>query len=109
LDARTVVELAALGPGDARDVIEEAGFYLGLALESLSNIFNPEVVAIGGSVAAAGELLLGPARRTFEERASVPQRECLRLELAELGGDAGLIGAAILARSSASRQVEGAL
>jgi glucokinase len=98
LDARTVVQLAEAGPGNARDVIAEAGFYLGVAVESLINVFNPDVVAIGGSVAAAGELLLGPARLVVEERALRPAADVVELTHVALGGDAGLVGAAVLAR-----------
>ena len=62
------------------------------------NIFNPEVVVIGGGVSAAGDLLLDPARAIVRERALAPNRDVVRIELAALGADAGLIGAALMAR-----------
>jgi glucokinase len=67
---------------------------------SLVNIFNPQVVVIGGGVSAAGELLLEPARRVVAERALPPGRDAVRIERAALGAEAGLVGAALAAREA---------
>ena len=88
IDTRDVVELATEGDVDARAILDEAGRFLGFAIEGLANVFNPELVIIGGSVAAAGELLLGPARHVIEERLMGPAA-LVRITVAHLGGDAG--------------------
>ena len=97
VDTRVLVELATAGPGDARDVLEHVGFHLGIGISDLVNVFNPERVVVGGGFAEAGELLLAPARRVVAERALLPAREVVEIVEAELGPDAGLIGAALVA------------
>ena len=72
------------------------GTHLGVGLASLANIFNPDVLVIGGGVTAAGDLLLGPAREELRKRALPPMNETPVHE-AVLGGDAGMIGAAAMA------------
>ena len=64
-----------------------------------ANIFDPELIVVGGGAAAAGELLLGPARRVLAARALPPARDRVRVVPAALGPDAGFIGAAALALS----------
>ena len=61
------------------------------------NFFNPEVVVVGGGFAEAGELLLASARQVVAERALLPAREVVAIVEAELGPDAGLVGAALVA------------
>ncbi|HEY7004222.1 MAG TPA: ROK family protein [Gaiellaceae bacterium] len=96
VDAQLAVELAAHGPGDARDVLEHVGFHLGVGIATLVNIFNPELVVIGGGFARAGDQLLGPARKVVSERALSPSRDQVRIVPALLGVEAGLIGAGLV-------------
>lgn len=96
LDSRSGLELALAGDPDAIAIFEEAGRWLGVAVASLTNVFDPDVVIIGGGVSAAGELLLGPARREYQSRALPPTRRA-PLVRAALGPDAGMVGAGILA------------
>jgi glucokinase len=93
-------ELALGGDPVAREVITTIGERLGVGLVSLINIFNPEVVVIGGGVSAAGELLLEPARRVVAERALAPGRDAVRIVTAAFGQEAGLVGAALAAREA---------
>ena len=93
---RTVTELALAGDGPAREVVAQAGRHIGVALTSLANIFDPDVFVIGGGVSAVGDLLLDPAREELRSRALPPMNE-RPVKLAELGGDAGMIGAAAMA------------
>lgn len=97
VDSRLLVELASAGPGDARDVLEHVGFHLGVGISDLVNVFNPEIVVVGGGFAEAGELLLAPARSVVADRALLPARDVVRIVEAELGPDAGLIGAGLVA------------
>jgi glucokinase len=93
---KTVTELAAQGDQPAVEVVADAGRHLGVALASLANIFDPDVFVIGGGVAAAGELLIAPAREELRARALPPMNKA-PVKLAELGPDAGMIGAAAMA------------
>jgi glucokinase len=93
-----ITELARNGDPVAVDAIEAIGRALGVGIANLVNIFNPQVVVVGGGVSAAGDLLLGPAREVMMRRALSPNRELVRVEAAAFGAEAGLIGAALLAR-----------
>jgi glucokinase len=93
---RTVTDLALSGDELATEVVAEAGRHLGVALCSLANIFDPDVFVIGGGVSAVGDLLLDPAREELRSRALPPMNE-RPVKLAELGPDAGMIGAAAMA------------
>ena len=96
LDSRTGLDLARQGDADALAIFREAGRWLGVAVSSLTNIFDPDVVVIGGGLSAAGELLLGPARDEYQLRALPPTRRA-PLVAAQMGNDAGMVGAGILA------------
>lgn len=100
LDSRAGLDLARAGDPDAIAIFAEAGRWLGVAVASLCNIFDPDVVVIGGGVSAAGDLLLSPARDEYQRRALPPTRRA-PLVVAELGPDAGMVGAGILAAESA--------
>jgi glucokinase len=95
-----------LGPSaTAHDLVEQRhpalasiGRHLGAAIASLINLFDPDVVVVGGGFGvAAGELLLGPARQLIVRDALAPAAETVRLEIAELGPAAGVIGAGLVA------------
>lgn len=93
-----ITELAHDGDEVARDVIALIGRRLGVGLSSLVNVFNPEVAVIGGGVIAAGEMLLAPAREEMRARALSPGRDFVRVVAAGFGEEAGMVGAALLAR-----------
>ena len=92
----------AAGDGDpfARDVVEEIGHLLGIGLANIVNIFDPQVIVVGGGAAAGtGELLLAPARAAMEAHIlGTAWRKPVRVLPAALGNDAGIVGAAVLAR-----------
>jgi glucokinase len=92
-----VTELAHDGDPAALEAIELVGQRLGVGIASLVNIFNPEVVVIGGGVIGAGELLLAPARAEVARRALPPSRDEVRIVAARFGVEAGMIGAAVYA------------
>jgi glucokinase len=102
IDGKAVTEAALGGDAAARAAFDLIGSRLGVALTSFANIFEPEVFVIGGGVIAAGDLLLEPARRELRARALPPMRETPVLA-AELGADAGMIGAAAMARIELER------
>ncbi|HEX2195999.1 MAG TPA: ROK family protein [Actinomycetota bacterium] len=81
----------------ARDVLRKAGTALGIGLSNVVNVFDPELVVLGGSVVNAGEPYLGPARDQLARMMQAQRRRPMRLDVATLGGDAGIVGAAALA------------
>lgn len=81
----------------AREVLRRAGVMLGLALSNVVNLFDPEVIVLGGSVTRAGEPFLGPARDELARRSAAQRRRPMRLDVSTLGSDAGILGAAALA------------
>ena len=96
--APLLVERARGGDAQAIDALAEIGRMLGLAIGSLVNIFDPDLIVIGGGFgAAAGELLLEPARLAARGEAIQPADERLQIVEAALGEEAGLIGAALVA------------
>jgi glucokinase len=95
-----VTELAHEGDEAARAVLAEVGERLGYGLVGVVNVFNPELVLIGGGAIAAGELLLGPAREVVAERALPPAREGARIVPTHFGDESGMLGAALLAFDS---------
>lgn len=97
VDGPLITRLAIAGDPDAVGLLTAIGEDLGVGIASLVNIFNPELVVVGGGAAEAGELLLEPARRTVAERALQPQRDEVRIAAAHHGPDAGVLGAAALA------------
>jgi glucokinase len=84
----------------ARSVLRETGAYLGMAIASVINLLNIEVVVLGGGVMAAGELILGPTREETKKRTMPASYDCCRIVAARLEQDAGIIGAALLARDA---------
>jgi glucokinase len=99
IEAIEVTQAAREGDPAALDCFEQIGGHLGQGLADLAAVLDPSAFVVGGGVADAGELLLGPARRVFAERLTgTRHRPHAQIRLAELGNDAGLVGAADLAR-----------
>jgi glucokinase len=95
--AKLLAEAAGKGDAIALQVWREAGSRLGASLAGIINLLNPECFIIGGGVANAGELLFDPMREAMEALAMNELGYCTPLVKAELGEDAGLIGAAAFA------------
>lgn len=96
--AEQLVERAQAGDDAARAALAELGRLLGAGIGSFVNMFGVELVVIGGGFGVgAGELLLVPALEAARREALSPASQRLRLVEAELGADAGLIGAGLLA------------
>ncbi|GAD15720.1 ROK family glucokinase [Lentilactobacillus otakiensis] len=97
LSSKMVFFLADNGDILANQIVDRVCSYLGLALSHIGNTLNPENIIIGGGVSNAGNTLLQPTTRYFQENAFPSVRDSTRLKLAQLGNDAGVIGAASLA------------
>ncbi|MGE5196946.1 MAG: ROK family protein [Deltaproteobacteria bacterium] len=90
--------MAHSGNRRARQIWETVARRLGIALSGVINLINPDCIVIGGGVANAGRLLFDNVIKTVSERAMTVQSEHVRIFKAKLGDDAGLVGAAILAK-----------
>jgi len=102
IDGTAVTQAALADDETAIGVFDLIGGRLGVACSSFANIFQPDAIVVGGGVIAAGDLLLEPARRELRARALNPMNKTPILE-ATLGNNAGMIGAAALARVDLER------
>jgi glucokinase len=98
LTSEDIFDAAMRGDTTAMDVFKETGEYLGIACANLINLFNLEMIVLGGGVMASGDLLLNTARAAAKRHAfPSPFSDC-RIEKSKLWPDAGVIGAAMVAR-----------
>jgi glucokinase len=96
---------AACRAGDATaiDLLAEIGTWLGAGLAAVAAVLDPEVIVVGGGVVENGDLLLDPARTEFRRRLpAAGDRPVAEIRAAHLGPEAGLVGAADLARAGAA-------
>ena len=94
IDAEMVADAAHRGDETAREVMHRSATLLGTAVSSLTNLLNPELIVIGGGVIKAGDLIFNPIRAEVARRAYKWSASILRVVPAQLGDDAGIIGAA---------------
>lgn len=98
LSADKIFEAARDGSALARSVVRDAGEHLGIAIASLVNLLNPEVVVIGGGISASFDLLYPHIDKMVRRRAFSRPAEMVRIERSTLGNDATAVGAAMFAR-----------
>ncbi len=91
-----LVAAARAGDDTAREAVAAVGRWLGAGIASIVNLLNPELIVVGGGFGDAFDLLIGPAREVLARDGVVPARDVVRIAPAELGSDAGLIGAAFV-------------
>ncbi|WP_409270653.1 ROK family glucokinase [Neobacillus sp. SCS-31] len=99
ITAKDVFDSARDGDTAAGQIVDEVAFHLGLALANVANTLNPEKIVLGGGVSRAGDILLKKVRDQFARFAFTRVRETTTIALATLGNDAGVIGAAWLAKN----------
>jgi glucokinase len=97
VDSHRLVRLANEGDVTAQGILRSIGEKLGAGIASLVNIFNPDLVVIGGGFAAAGDWLFEPARAVVRWQALRPAGDRVQIVRAQLGTAAGLIGAGFVA------------
>jgi len=95
--AQAVHSAAVKGDRLARELIAQTGYYIGVGLANLINIFNPELIVIGGGLSNIGDILLQPAFKVAGERAYRETFSAVRFASAGLGRDSGVLGAAAFA------------
>lgn len=95
--SKDIFELAEGNDPFGLMVVDRVCFYLGLACGNLGNTMNPSSIVLGGGVSAAGEFLRSRVEKYFNQFTFPQVRESTKIKLAELGNEAGVIGAASLA------------
>ena len=97
INAEAIHEAAQAGDKLANELIAQTAYYLGVGLANLINIFNPEVIVIGGGLSNIGDMLLKPAFEEAGRRAFRQSYQAVRFARAELGRNSGVLGAAAYA------------
>ncbi len=107
ITAKLVADAAGQGDVEAQEILAEAMHYLGIGMANLVNLFNPQLIVIGGGLANIGEPLFGPVRRVIDRRAFRAQAQAVRVVRAALGNKVGVLGAAAvaLARIGAAKRI----
>ncbi len=103
LTARDVFAAAEADDALSRSVVDGAGNALGIGLANIVNIFNPELIVLGGGLARGQDEFVKHGISVARERAFDLQSRTVRFEVTELGDDNGLLGALLLARENAAR------
>ncbi|HKX32272.1 MAG TPA: ROK family protein [Blastocatellia bacterium] len=98
-----VCEAALAGDEIAREIFEFAGRVIGMGVANIVIAVNPRRIVIGGGVAAAGELIMDPIRRSMRSQVFLTDAKQVDVIQAQLGNNAGLIGAAVWARQHRSK------
>ncbi len=103
--SKDVALAATQGDALACEAFERAGHYLGIALADHLHIFNPSIVIFGGGVSRTGDLIFAPMHASLEKHLMSPQfLHDLKITTVELGDDAGLVGAYVLAQQRAHQK-----
>ncbi|MBA7553974.1 N-acetylglucosamine repressor [subsurface metagenome] len=96
ISAEIVATAANQGDKLGRSIMEETGEYLGTGVANIINLFNPELVIVGGGVAQAGDLIFEPLKKAVQKRAFSVSAEVAKIIPVSLGKDCTVIGAAAL-------------
>jgi glucokinase len=96
-DSHDLVRRAEEGESEAVEALAQIGRFLGAGFATFVNIFEPELIVIGGGFGRESELLLGPAREILSRDGLVPGSDTVKIVEAQLGADAGVIGAGMIA------------
>jgi glucokinase len=97
ITAEMVGKAAQSGDNLAREAIARTAYYLGIGMVNIVNIFNPEMVVIGGGMSALGEMIIAPGRKMVAERPYSINAQSVRVVTGRLGNEAGVYGAAAFA------------
>ncbi len=98
ITAKDIAVAARKGDQFCLELIEEAGFFLGVGFANLVNIFNPQMIVVGGGVAQMGDMLLRPAKKSMKQHAFKLPSRAAHVVKSKLGQDAGILGAAVYIR-----------
>ena len=97
LEAKDVFDAAKAGDKFSVDIVDYEAEYLAMGIGNILNILDPEIVVLGGGVSLAGDFLIDRVKENLKKYALPSALEGLKIVQAELGNDAGILGAAYLA------------
>jgi glucokinase len=97
ITTKVIARAALMGDEIANEIYDTAGYYIGIAVSNVLATIGPRIVVIGGGVSQAGDLLLDPIRRTVKEHVFIMPVDQVKIVPADLGPNAGMIGAALWA------------
>lgn len=100
ISAKLVAQAAAQGDIEAQEILNDAMNYLGVGMANLVNLFNPELIVIGGGLTNMGDPLFDSVRRVIDRRAFPAAAQAVKVVPAYLGEDVGVLGAAAVAMLS---------
>jgi N-acetylglucosamine repressor len=100
VNGKSIFAAAKEGDSLAQELIEQTGYYLGVGLVNLVDIFNPQLILIGGGLSQMGALLLDPARKVVDQRAFHLPAQAVSIETSRLGTDSAALGAVALVLKS---------
>ncbi len=100
LTPKIIADEARRGDPAGRQLFEEIGYYLGVGISNLLNLFDPELIVISGGISRAGAILFSPIRRAIRQTDQGAGRRKYRIVPGRLGDDAGILGAAYYATAS---------
>ncbi|MBQ3477933.1 MAG: ROK family protein, partial [Clostridia bacterium] len=98
ITAKDVIDLAMAGDADCVKIFDDYIYHLVVGLTNLINVYDPEVIVLGGGVSHCGDFLLNAVRSLLPKYVFFKSMPYARVELARLTNDAGIIGAAMLGR-----------
>jgi glucokinase len=98
IEAKTIIDLAKAGDPDAVQLFDNYVYHLCVGLVNLINLYDPQIIALGGGVSHAGQFLLDAVNAKLPSMVFYKTMPYAKIALATLGNDAGIIGAAMLAR-----------
>ena len=98
INAKIVIDAAREGDETAKTVFDGYAYALAVGIINIINMIDPEVIVLGGGVSAAGDFLLDAVREAMKPMVFFKTMPYARIELAQLGNDAGIIGAAMLGK-----------
>ena len=98
IEAKTVIDLAKAGDPDAVALFDNYVFHLCVGLVNLINLYDPQIIALGGGVSHAGQFLLDAVNAKLPSMVFYKTMPYAKIALATLGNDAGIIGAAMLGK-----------
>lgn len=105
MTTKLISKAVAKGDETAAEVFKETGELLGFGLSNVINLYNPEELILGGGVSAAGEALFQYTRKTIADHSLQVAQNACRVSMAQLGDEAGMIGAAVYASRKLNRSM----
>jgi glucokinase len=102
ISAEMVSRAAEGGDAEANEILDQAMIYLGVGMANLVNLFNPQLLVIGGGLTKMGARLFDPVRRIVDRQAFPAAASAVEITRAQLGDDVGLLGAAAVAMTAAA-------